>query len=89
MGKMQELSLMKDLLRKVEAVAQEQGGRKVLSVGSGWGRLRTSPAYFCEHFVRAAQSTVAEGARLETEVMNEITDPDAHEILLDSVEVED
>jgi hydrogenase nickel incorporation protein HypA/HybF len=42
-----------------------------------------------EHFARAAQGTVAEGARLNLEVLTNVTDPHAQEILLESVEVMD
>jgi hydrogenase nickel incorporation protein HypA/HybF len=87
---MHELSLMKDLLRKVEAVAAEQRARAVVSVRVRLGALsHVSSDHLREHFTRAARGTVAEGARLDTEVLTEVTDPHAHEILLDRVEVED
>ena len=87
---MHELSLMKDLLRKIEAVAEEQRARRVLSVRVRLGALsHISAEHFREHFIHAARGTVAEGARLETEALADVTDPHAQEILLDSVEVED
>jgi hydrogenase nickel incorporation protein HypA/HybF len=87
---MHELSLMKDLLRKIEALAEEQHVRRVVSVRVRLGALSHIAAdHFREHFVHAARGTVAEGARLEAETLRDVTDPHAQEILLDSVEVED
>ncbi|MFN0086650.1 MAG: hydrogenase maturation nickel metallochaperone HypA [Blastocatellia bacterium] len=87
---MHELSLIADLMRKIEGIAREQGARKVVGVKVRIGALaHISPEHLLEHFVEAARGTVAEGARLETEMPADIADPHAQEIRLDSVEVED
>ena len=87
---MHELSLIIDLLRKIEAISREQGSRRVTGVKVRIGALaHISAEHFRDHFTRAARGTVAEGAWLETEMLTDMTDPHAQEILLDSVEVED
>jgi hydrogenase nickel incorporation protein HypA/HybF len=87
---MHEFSLIADLMRKIEAVASEQGARKVRSVKVKLGALaHISSDHFREHFVHAARGTIAEGARLDVEVSSDENDPHAQEILLDSVTVED
>ncbi len=83
---MHEMSLMADLLRKVEATAQAQ---QVVSVTVKLGALsHISPEHFREHFAQATRGTIAEGARLEIEVLTDLSDPQAQQIVLDSVEVE-
>lgn len=87
---MHELSLIADLIRKIETIAHEQRADKVTGVKVSIGALTyISAEHLLEHFVEAARGTLAEGARLETETLTDITDPHAQEILLVSVEIED
>ena len=87
---MHEFSLLADLMRKIEAVAREQGAKKVGRVKIKLGALaHISREHFREHFVRVAQGTIAEGACLDIEVSSDQSDAHAQEILLDSVTVED
>jgi hydrogenase nickel incorporation protein HypA/HybF len=87
---MHELSLLADLLRKIESVARREQANAVTRVTVRVGALcHLSPSHLREHFARAAQGTVAEGARLNLEVLTNVTDPHAQEILLESVEVMD
>jgi len=46
-----------------------------------------SPEHFREHFLHASRGTVAEEAQLHTEVLTDVTDPHAQEVLLESIEV--
>ena len=86
---MHERSLIADLMRKIAAIAREESARKVISVKVQLGALcHLSAPHLREHFAHAARGTVAEGARLNIEVLTDVTDPHAQEILLDSVEVE-
>jgi hydrogenase nickel incorporation protein HypA/HybF len=86
---MHELSLIADLMRKIAFIAREEGAAKVTCVKVKVGVFcHLSVAHLREHFVHAARGTVAEGARLDIEVLTDMTDPRAQEILLDSVEVE-
>ena len=86
---MHELSLLSDLLRKITSVAQEQNAEKVVSIQVKLGALcHLSAAHFREHFAHATCGTVAEGAQLELEVLTDQTDPNAQEIVLESVTIE-
>lgn len=87
---MHELSLLANLLRKIETVAQREQAPAVTRVSVRIGALcHLSPAHLREHFARAAQGTVAEGASLHIKVVTDVTDPHAQEIVLESVEVID
>jgi hydrogenase nickel incorporation protein HypA/HybF len=86
---MHELSLLADLLRKIDRIAREQRAAKVTVVKVRLGALaHISPEHLREHFDFAVRNTVAGGARLDVEVMTDIADPAAQDILLDSLEVE-
>jgi len=86
---MHELSLLADLMRKVEAVAAREGARRVRAVTVRLGALaHISAAHLAEHFARAALGGVAAGARLEVETVADPADPRAQDIVLVSVEVE-
>jgi hydrogenase nickel incorporation protein HypA/HybF len=87
---MHEVSLIADLMRKIEALAHEHRAIRVAGVKVKLGALaHISSDHFREHFVRAARGTIAEGARLDIEVSTDQDDPHAQEILLDSVTVEE
>lgn len=86
---MHELSLVANLLRKVEAIAQEQGAQRVVAVKVRLGALsHISADHLREHFTYAAEGTLAAGARLDVETLTDVSDPLAQEILLESVELE-
>jgi len=86
---MHEMSLMADLIRKVECTAQAQQASKVVCVTVKLGALsHISPDHLREHFAQATRGTLAEGARLQVEVLTDLADLQAQQIVLDSVEVE-
>ncbi len=85
---MHELSLLKDLLRKIESVSEENGGGRVVGVKVRLGALaHISPGHFREHFVHGTKGTRAENSTLDIEVSQDANDPHAQDILLESVEV--
>ena len=85
---MHELSLMADLIKKIDEVAQEQDADRVVAVRVKLGALsHISASHFREHFVQGTKGTRAEGARLDVEVSEDSKDPNAQEILLQSIEV--
>lgn len=87
---MHEASLMRNLIRKITMVAQAQGAERVTGVRVRLGALsHMSPQHFREHFTHGARGTMAEGARLEIEIMTAADDPLAQKVILDSIEVED
>lgn len=85
---MHEASLMNNLMSKIESVAREQNATRVLAISVRLGALsHMSPSHFREHFVVSSAGTIAEGAELKIEVLTDTNDPNAQEILLESVEI--
>lgn len=86
---MHEFSLMADLFRKIEKISQENGGSKIVGVKVKLGALsHITPDHFAEHFEEFSKGTSAEGADLEVEQLDDTKDPNAQDILLDSVKVD-
>jgi hydrogenase nickel incorporation protein HypA/HybF len=87
---MHELSLIDNLIQKIEALAQDHQARKVVGLTLQLGPLaHISPDHLRHHFMRAAQGTVAEGARLDIEELFDVTHPQAQDIILQTVELEE
>jgi len=85
---MHEFSLMADLLRKIERLAKDAEADKITGVRVKLGALsHITPDHFREHFVEAIVGTVAEGATLEVEQSADQNDPNAQDILLESVDI--
>ena len=85
---MHELSLIADLMHKVESIASDEKAGKVVAVYVKLGALaHVSPDHFRDHFTRAARDTVARDARLFIEQSEDVHDPRAQEIMLESVTV--
>ena len=86
---MHELSLMADILRKIEDVARQQGASRVISVRVRLGALsHISADHFREHFEHACRGTVAEHASLIIELDTDPGRPWAQDVVLESVEIE-
>ena len=86
---MHEASLMKSLMGKVEQLARDHGGGRVTGVRVKLGALsHFSPDHFREHFDHASRGTVAEGASLEIELLTDISDPRAQDVILESADIE-
>jgi len=87
---MHEHSLMNDLMGKILTIAQENKASRVVSVEVWLGALsHMSPSHFQEHYDESSKDTIAEGAKLHCEVSTDIHHPNAQDILLKNVEVED
>ena len=87
---MHELSLIKDLIRKITTIAREQHASKVIGVTVKLGALsHISPEHFREHFIHASHGTISEGAQLNIEAQTDITDPQSQEVLIQNIEVVD
>jgi hydrogenase nickel incorporation protein HypA/HybF len=85
---MHEFSLIKDIINKITTIAREQHASKVLSVTVKLGVLsHISPDHFREHFNHATRGTVAEEARLNLNIVNDMNDPRSQEVLLENIEV--
>jgi hydrogenase nickel incorporation protein HypA/HybF len=86
---MHEASLIQNLVQTIQAIAQEQNATKVIAVKVRLGALsHLSPEYFSDHFAIAAQNTFLKRAQLDIETSDDVSDPMAQDIFLESVEVE-
>ncbi len=86
---MHEASLMNSLMNKIKQLAEQEQARQVTTVRVWLGALsHMSAEHFQEHFYQSSKDTIAQGATLDIEVSSNISDPNAQEILLRSIEVE-
>ncbi len=86
---MHEKHLTADLVHKLEALAEAEGGQRVLRIRVRLGALsHFTPDHFREHFEAAAAGTLAEGAEVEAELTSDPTAPGAQDVLLETVELE-
>jgi len=84
-----ERALMTDLMREIEAVAAADGATRVTRVSVRLGALsHFTPEHFREHFVDVSQGTLAEGADVEAVLAEDLGDPRAAGVVLESIEVE-
>jgi len=85
---MHEFSLMADLFRKIDSIYHDNGGNEIVGVKVTLGALsHITPDHFAEHFEEFSKGTPAEGAKLDVIQLEDQNDPNAQDILLDSVEV--
>jgi hydrogenase nickel incorporation protein HypA/HybF len=81
---------MKNLMRRVEDLAREHGARRITRIAVKLGALsHFSPDHFREHFEQASRGTVAEGASLEIELLTDISDPRAQDVIVESADIEE
>ena len=86
---MHERALMTDLMREIEEIARADGASCVTRVSVRLGVLsHFTPAHFREHFVDASRGTLAEGAAVDAVLEDDLEDPRAAGVVLESVEVE-
>jgi hydrogenase nickel incorporation protein HypA/HybF len=87
---MHESSLISHLIRKIESIVPSESVRKVVGVTLRIGPLcATDPDHLRDHFLLAAQGTIAEGAELNVETTDDPADPNAASVILRSIEVEE
>ena len=84
---MHETSLVAGLITRLEAIGREHAGIVAVKVRLG-ALSQISPGHFREHFERAARGTAVEHARIEVEASDDVGDPRAQDVVLESVEVE-
>jgi hydrogenase nickel incorporation protein HypA/HybF len=86
---MHEASLMKDLMRKLDEIAAGERASRIVGISVWLGALsHMSAEHFAEHFEQAAAGTLAEGAKLDVTVSDDVDDAHAQDIRLESVELE-
>jgi hydrogenase nickel incorporation protein HypA/HybF len=80
---------MRGVMTRLEALAREEHATRVKRVRVWLGALsHLSPEHFREHFEHASRGTVAENAAVDIVLSNDLTDPRAQEVVLESVDVE-
>jgi hydrogenase nickel incorporation protein HypA/HybF len=86
---MHEFSLMSGLLSQIEKVATDNQADKVTKIKVRIGAMaHISSDHFREHFEHGVKGTIAEGAELEVEMNEDKNDPNAADILLESIDVQ-
>lgn len=86
---MHELSMIADLIEKVESLARENSATKVVAIDVSVGALAgIEPDHLREHFETESAGTLAEGAQLRISVSEDPAAPESHSLLLQSVELE-
>lgn len=86
---MHELTLLSGLINQIEKIAREENASRVSAVYVRLGALaHISEDHFKEHFEDAVQGTIAAAAKLYVTKSDDITDPTAQDIVLESLELE-
>ena len=86
---MHELSLINNLLTKIDSVVKENGGRRAVSVEIWLGALsHLSRDRFADYFQQFSRGTVAEDAWLDIEISEDPNDPNAQQVLLRNIDIE-
>ena len=86
---MHESSLLRGVLQKIQELATANNAKRVVQVKLRLGELNAISAdHLREHFVLAAAGTVAEGADVVIERVDDLTDPAAQHVMLDGIEIE-
>lgn len=86
---MHEASLMKGLMYRIQEIAAQESAVRVTGISVWLGALsHMSQQHFTEHFEQAAAGGIAEGANLTIEESHDANHPQAQDILLKSVEIE-
>jgi hydrogenase nickel incorporation protein HypA/HybF len=85
---MHEQATIRDLVRTVLHVAEENGATRVVRVKVRLGALsHFTPEHFVEHWVDATAGTIAEGSKVESVLSEDLTDPNTHGVVLEDVEI--
>ena len=87
---MHETALVRDVVRRIDDLARATGTRRVTGAKIWLGALsHLSAQHFREHFAIEAQGTAAAAAPLVIEVSDDLDDPQASEVRLESVDLDE
>ena len=85
---MHEQATIRDLVTTVLNVAHENGATRVVRIKVHLGALsHFTPEHFLEHWEDATDGTIAEGSAVDAELSEDLTDPKAHGVILEDVEI--
>jgi hydrogenase nickel incorporation protein HypA/HybF len=86
---MHEQALMRDVMREVEEVAVFGCATRVTRITVRLGSLsHFTPEHFRQHFADVSRGTIAEDAAVDAVLDEDITDPRARDVVVESVEIE-
>jgi hydrogenase nickel incorporation protein HypA/HybF len=86
---MHETGMVRNLIRRLEQAAIEAGAERISIVSVRLGALsQMSPSHFRDHFCEEAAGTAAEQAELRIETSDDISDPHAQDVLIESLTLE-
>jgi hydrogenase nickel incorporation protein HypA/HybF len=86
---MHETGIVRNLIRRLEQAAIKAGSDRVSAVSIRLGALSEfSREHFCAHFCEEAGGTLAEGAMLRIETSEDISDPHAQDVMIESITLE-
>ena len=87
---MHETALVRDVVRRIEDLAQATGARRITSAKIWLGALsHLSVEHFREHYALEAQGSIAAGAILTIEASSDFDHPDAQHVRLESVDLDE
>jgi len=87
---MHETALVRDIVWRIEDLARTRQARRVSGAKIWLGALsHLSAEHFREHFALEARDTLAVGAVLDIEVSDDLDDPHAQQVRLESVDLDD
>jgi hydrogenase nickel incorporation protein HypA/HybF len=87
---MHETALVRDIVRRIDDLARATNARRVTGAKVWLGALsHLSPEHFREHFAVEAGDTLAAGTVLDIEVSEDLDDPHAQQVRLESVDLND
>mgnify|MGYP003961420309 CR=1 FL=1 len=86
---MDEFIDLKNLMEQIEAIVVEEQATRVLKVCVRLGPLsHLDHEHFLQRFRLLAHGTAAQEAEVETVITNDLSNPDAHRVLLETIEVD-
>jgi hydrogenase nickel incorporation protein HypA/HybF len=86
---MHETGVVRNLIRQLEQAAIRAGATRISAVSVRFGALSPfSPTHFREHFDEEACGTLVEAATLSIEESDDVSDPHAQDVMIQSVSFE-
>lgn len=87
---MHETMMIADLLTKIQELASEAEAGRVTRVRVHIGALTgITKEHFREHWEMESPGTIAGGAVLEVKIIDDLNDPQAQHVILESIDVDD
>lgn len=85
---MHEQATIRNLVATVLHVAADNDAKRVVRIKVKLGSLsHFTPEHFEEHWVDASAGTIAEGCKVEAELSEDLTDPNAQGVVLEDIEI--